>query len=496
MTTPDPTGSASDASEGLAGPDTPENPDASAALGPVPPPGCPAHGMAPDALRRLYGAEAEADPQALYEVLRKEHGQVAPVLLHGDLPAWLVLGYREILQVTRSPSRFSRDSRHWNMFQEGKVAADSPLRPMVEWQPVCVFADGAEHQRLRSAVTESLEQFDRRGIRRYVIRYTDQLVDSFAATGRSDLIGDFAEKLPMLVMTQLLGMPEEYGPQLVEAALDLMKGSETALASNDFIVRTLRTLAERKKEKPGHDLASRLLGHKADLSDEEVMEHLRLVLVAANETTVNLIANTLRMVLTDRRFRASLTGGHMTLPNALEQVLWDEPPLSAIPGRWATGDTELGGKQIRSGDMLLLGVAAANVDPEIRADLSAPLHGNRAHLSFSSGPHECPGQDIGRAIADTGIDQLLTRLPDVRLAVPEGELRSRAAWLSKRLEALPVVFTPPRSAADGGGKESVNFASTAPGPLPATVPAPTPAAPAAQSEQRTNSWRSRFRMGN
>ncbi|WP_236244650.1 cytochrome P450 [Streptomyces sp. CC210A] len=441
----------------------------------APPPGCPAHGMDGGILRRLYGPEVEADPKALYEVLRAEHGPVAPVLLHGDLPAWLVLGHRENLEVMRSPSRFSNDSRLWRMFREHRVPADSPLRPMVEWQPLCVFADGADHERLRSAVRDGLDGFDRRGIRRYVIRYTDQLVDSVAATGQADLIGDFAEKLPMLVMTQLFGMPEDYGPKLVDAALDLMKGSETALASNDFVVKTLRTLVERKRERPGHDFASRLMAHEAGLGDDEVMEHLRLVLVAANETTVNLIANTLHLVLTDRRFRANLAGGHMTLPDALEQVLWDEPPLSAITGRWATGDTVLGGRQIREGDMLLLGLAAGNVDPEIRPDLDRPLLGNRAHLAFSSGPHECPGQDIGRAIADTGIDTLLARLPDLRLAVPETELRWSAAWMSKRLDALPVQFTPPAPVRRSRpGSAPRDFASTSPGPLPEQVASDRP----------------------
>jgi cytochrome P450 len=450
--------------------------------------------MAPEALRRLYGAQAEADPRALYELLREEHGAVAPVLLHGDLPAWLVLGHRENLEVMRSPSRFSNDSRLWSMFQQDEVGPDSPLLPMVGWQPICVFADGPDHERLRSAVRDGLEQFDRRGIRRYVIRYTNQLVDSFAAKGQADLIGDFAEKLPMLVMTQLFGMTEEYGPQLVDAALDLMKGSETALASNEFVVDTLRTLVERKKAKPGHDFTSWLIAHEAGLSDDEVMEHLRLVLVAANETTVNLIANTLRMVLTDRRFRANLAGGHMTLPDALEQVLWDEPPLSAVTGRWATGDTVLGGKQISKGDMLLLGLAAGNTDPAIRPDLNKPLLGNRAHLAFSSGPHECPGQDIGRAIADTGIDTLLARLPDLQLGVSEAELRTSASWLSQRLESLPVRFTPPFKKAAAQRPEEL--ASTMPGPLPATVPVaprPAPDARPAGETERTPWWKSLLR---
>ncbi|NKY14645.1 cytochrome P450 [Streptomyces somaliensis] len=463
--------------------------------GPTPPPGCPAHGIGSSTLRRIYGPEAERDPKSLYEELRRKHGPVAPVLIHGDLPAWIVLGHRENLEVMRSPSRFSRDSRLWRMFREGRVAPDSPLRPMIEWQPICVFVEGQEHERLRAAVTDSLEQFDRRGIRRYVIRYTNQLVDSFAGRGRADLISEFAEKLPMLVMTQLLGMPEEYGPRLVDAALDLMKGTETAFASNEFVVETLRTLTDRKKEEPGHDLASRLIGHEAGLTDDEVLGHLRLVLVAANETTVNLIANTLRMVLTDRRFRANLTGGHMTLPDALEQVLWDEPPLSVTPGRWATGDTVLGGQRIRSGDMLLLGLAAGNVDPEIRPDLDRPLHGNRAHLAFSSGPHECPGQDIGRAIADTGIDTLLARLPDVRLAVADGDLQVRAAWLSGRLEALPVEFTPPVSVGREGTSTPQDFASTAPDPLPDPAPAPRPTPDPSSSAGQSGGawWKSLFR---
>ncbi|MFV2119358.1 cytochrome P450 [Streptomyces sp. Act-28] len=473
-------------------------PRAGSVPGPVPPPGCPAHDIGAVALRRVYGPEAERNPKALYEELRRQHGPVAPVLLHGDLPVWIVLGHRENLEVMRSPSRFSNDSRLWRMFQEGRVPADSPLRPMVEWQPMCVFADGVEHERLRSAVRDALDQFDRRGVRRYVIRYTGQLVDAFAAGGRADLVEDFAEKLPMLVMTQLLGMPEEYGPRLVDAALDLMRGSETTVSSNEFVVRTLRTLTERRKTEPGHDLASRLLAHEANLSDDEVVEHLRLVLVSANETTVNLIANMLRLVLTDHRFRASLAGGHMTLPDALEQVLWDDPPLSAITGRWATGDTVLGGRRIRAGDMLLLGIAAGNVDPEIRPDLGKPLLGNRAHLAFSSGPHECPGQDIGRAIADTGVDTLLDRLPDLRLAVPEGELRWSATWLSKRLEALPVEFTPPSSATPKGPSAPRDFASTAPGPLPEQVPSPAPGtgpATASPAPARRTRWSPFFRSG-
>jgi cytochrome P450 len=453
-----------------------------------PPPGCPAHGLGPDGVRRLYGPEADADPLALYERLRREHGAVAPVLLPGDRPAWLVLGHRENLEVARTPSLFSRDSRLWRDMQQGKVPPDHPLAPLTMWQPLCVFADGEEHARLRKAVTESLSRFEARGIRRYVTRFAHQLIDEFEPEGKADLVEQFADQLPLRVITQLFGMPEHYGPRLTDAAKDMIRGSETAVASNDYITDALQDLVDRKRAEPGHDVASKLLEHPAKLSNDEVREHLRVVLVSANEPTVNLIANTLRLVLTDQRFRATLAGGHMTLPDALEQVLWDEPPMTTNIGRWATGDAQLAGKTINSGDMLLLGLAAGNADPQIRPDKSTPMHGNRSHLAFSGGPHECPGQDLGRAIVDTGIDTLLTRIPDLRLAVPEEKLSWETALMSRRLVALPVEFAARRR--DGGPGPGAGSPSVELPPLRTPEPASAPMPPEAPPAEHPSWWTS------
>jgi cytochrome P450 len=464
---------------------------------PTPPPGCPAHGLGPGGLRRLYGPEAEADPHGLYEKLRSEHGSVAPVLIPGDLPAWLVLGHRENLDVARNPSRFSRDSRHWHAMRRGEVPPDHPLTPLVAWQPVCHLVDGSEHRRLRQALTESMERFDRRGVRRYVTRFANQLIDQFAGSGYADLVDQFSEHLTMLVMTQLLGMPESHGPRLVEAARDLLKGSETAVASNEYVTDALHQLVERKKADPGNDFASWLIEHPSELTDTETVEHLRLVLIASFETTSNLITNTLRLVLTDRRFRASLSGGHMTLPDALEQVLWDDPPLAVALGHWATGDTKLGGQEIKAGDLMLRGLSAGNVDPEIRPDLDKPMLGNRSHLAFGGGPHECPGQDIGRAIADTGIDALLARLPDLQLAVSEAEMQWASSLLSRHLVALPVRFAPRPSKGGqrmGTAAEEGSTAETAPPARGRAQPLPEEASPSATASRgagpapRKRSW--------
>lgn len=473
---------------------TPSAPDPTSAG--TPPPGCPAHGLGPDGLRRLYGDAQGTDPMSLYEELRAEHGPVAPVLVHGDLPAWLVLGHRENLEVARTPTVYSRDSRHWRDMHQGRVADDHPLTPVTAWQPLCVFADGEEHERLRGAVTDSLGRFEARGIRRHVTRFTDQLVDEFAGDGRADLVRQFAAQLPLRVMTQLFGMPDEYGPALSEAVQDVLNGTATAATSNEYITESLQQLVARKRADPGHDFPSKLIEHPAGLSDDEIREHLRLILTAANETTVNLIANALRMVLTDNRFRANLAGGHMTLPDALEQVMWDEPPMMTLLGRWATSDTHLAEQPIKAGDMLLLGLAAGNVDPAIRPDRSASVNGNRSHLAFSSGPHECPGQHIGRAIADTAIDTLLTRLPDVNLSVPKDDLEWSSSLMYRHLDALPVEFRPrgrtPRTS-ETGATPVVNRAEL-PQAQPERAAPVTPAA--APSSARAPWWKTLRRQRN
>jgi cytochrome P450 len=405
----------------------------------APPPGCPAHGIGIGGLRRLYGPGAE-DLESVYEELRTEHGPVAPALLHDDVPIWMVLGHSENLHMVRNPSQFCRNTRLWSALQDGTVKPDHPLMPHFAWQPICSHAEGDEHLRLRGAVTGAMSTIDHRGIRRYINRATQQLVNKFCREGRADLVGQFAEHLPMVVMCEILGMPEEYNDQIVQAARDMPKGTETAIASNAYLMDVLMRLTARRRAEPRDDFTSHLINHPANLTDDEVGQHLRIILVAAYEATANLIANVMRVVLTDPRFRAQLNGGQMTVPQAVEQSLWDEPPFSTVLPYVAKQDTELGGQRIRKGDALILGIAPGNVDPRVRPDPKAHMQGNRSHLAFGGGPHECPGQDIGRVIAEVGVDALLTRLPDVQLACDEDELGWWASISNRHLVELPVKF--------------------------------------------------------
>ncbi|MFE6488496.1 cytochrome P450 [Streptomyces sp. NPDC057757] len=392
-------------------------------------------------LTRLYGPEAAIDPLGIYARLRKEHGTLAPVLLEGDVPAWLVLGYRENRRVLDNPRQFSRDSRIWRDWKEGHVDSASPLIQMLGWRPDCVSQDGEPHRRLRAAVTDNLHAMAGRGVRRHVTHFANRQIDAFAEAGSAELVGDYAEYLPMLVLTRVFGLAEGEGRNLAVSCAHVIKGGEDALVHNDRIMRILAELAERKRLEPGSDFTSGLLGHHADLDDDEIVNHLRLVLITAHTTTSNLLARVLQLILTDTSRLAGLVSGQLNVSAVVEEVMWNTPPLAVLPGRFATADLELGGLHVKEGDLLVLGLTAGNLDPEIRPDPDVSLYGNQSHLAFSGGPHECPGQNIGQAIIETAVDVLLHRLPGLRLAVPSEELTSTASTWEARLDSLPVEFT-------------------------------------------------------
>ncbi|MFF8644201.1 cytochrome P450 [Streptomyces sp. NPDC015345] len=404
--------------------------------------GCPVRHGDTDTLTRLYGPEAAGDPHGIYARLRAEHGSVAPVLLEGDVPAWLVLGYRENRRVLENPRQFTRDSRIWRDWKEGRVEDSSPLMQMVGWRPDCVSQEGEPHRRLRAAVTDNLQAAAGRGIRRHVTRFANKQIDAFVAAGSADLVEQYAEYLPMLVLTRLFGLAEGEGRRLAHSCAQVIKGGEEAVAHNDRIMSILGELAERKRAEPGSDFTTGLLSHEAGLDDGEILSHLRLVLIAAHTTTSNLLARVLQLVLTHPSHMTGLVSGQLNISAVVEEVMWNTPPLSVCPGRFATADLELGGRRIKAGDLLVLGLAAGNLDPEIRPDASTTLHGNKAHLAFSGGSHECPGQGVGQAIIETAVDVLLHRLHGLRLATAPDELTSTASTWESRLDRLPVEFTP------------------------------------------------------
>jgi cytochrome P450 len=396
----------------------------------------------------LYGPRFQNNPAQLYQDLRRQHGPVAPVLLEGDVPAWLVLGYRELLEVTGDPQRFARDSRRWNAWH--RVSPDWPLLPIVIHQPSAVFTEGAEHQRRGGAIGDVLTAVDQFELRKHCEHIADTLIDKFASRGETDLVNQYARPIPLLALAWMLGLTETEASALVRDMYLLLDGGDDAMEAQLRILAGLARLLDVKRESPGPDLPSRLLAHPEQLTDEEIIPDLSTLLGAGQQPTADWIGNTLRLMLTDDRFATTLSGGRGSIGQALNEVLWVDTPTQNYPARWAARDTLLAGQRIRSGDLLVLSYAAANTDPQIRPDSLASFGGNYAHMSFSHGEHGCPypARELAETIAHTAVEVLLDRLPDVRLAVPTDALEWRQSMLMRGLSALPVTFSPVYVSAD------------------------------------------------
>ncbi|MEU6058932.1 cytochrome P450 [Streptomyces sp. NPDC047097] len=409
--------------------------------GPAAAPGCP---VRTDAVR-LAGVSYQQTPSQLYRALRREHGPVAPVLLDGDVPAWLVLGYSEVSHVTAHDELFARDSRRWN--QWGAIPQDWPLMPFVGYQPSVLFTEGDEHRRRAGVITEALEGIDQFELGRDCQYIAEQLIAGFAGSGQAELMAEYAHALPMRAAVQVCGMPDSRADtrQLVEdlrISLDAGEGDDP-VAAYGRVGERLRQLVKDKRSAPGPDVTSRMLLHPAGLTDEEIVQDLISVIAAAQQPTGNWIGNTLRLLLTDERFAVNVSGGRLSVGEALNEVLWLDTPTQNFIGRWAVRDTQLGGRHIRAGDCLVLGLAAANTDPQIWPESHVGAE-NAAHLSFSNGEHRCPypAPLLADVMARTAVETLLERLPDLVLAVEPEELAWRPSIWMRGLTALPVQFSP------------------------------------------------------
>lgn len=396
---------------------------------------CPVRASAPAA---LYAPDLDGDRLgAFYERLRRQHGPVAPVALAPGLSAWLVIGYRELLQVCHHDGDFSHDSRLWNLLREGAVPEDSPVLAMVSWRPAAAFLDGTEHRRIRTAVSDVFGLVDTDALTHVARCTAEELIDDLSTRQEPDLVPHYAHRLSTRVLCGLLGLTERTGQQVMEAAASLTAAHADSANASRRLDAALRRPIEEKYRTPGPDLISWLILHPAQLSASEVLHNVSLV-TTAHQYTKNWIGAALRLLLTDRAFRNALSSGDLTLDEALDRVLWRYPPIQHVPGRVATRDLRLGNKDIRAGDLLVLGLAGANADPEEFPEGGFPAAGNRAHIAFGVGPHACPAAHLARVVTRTAVGALHDRLPGVELAVPESELAwARSPW-AKGLATLPV----------------------------------------------------------
>lgn len=385
----------------------------------------------------LYGPQYRNDPAEVYEQIRRKHGPVAPVLLEGDIPAWFVCGYRELHQVTTDAALFARDTRRWNAWES--VPDDWPLLPQLLHNPSVVFTEGPEHRRRAGALSDALDAVDQFELAAQCERIADQMIDRFAGAGEAELMGQYVSRVPLSATALMCGVPESEARALVDDVVGAMYGGHDQMALHGRMLEEAQRLLDRKRVTPGSDVPSHLLADPANLGDEEVVVDLLVVLLQAHQHTTNWVGNTIGLMLTDPRFAISLSGGRASVGDALNEVLWHDTPVQNYLGRIATRDTSLGGRRIRTGDLLVLGLAAANADPQVRpADGTA---GNRAMMSFGHGEHGCPypAPELAEIIAKTSTEVLIDRLPDLVLAEP---LEWHPSVWTRGLTRLPVTFTP------------------------------------------------------
>ncbi|MFK4273871.1 cytochrome P450, partial [Streptomyces milbemycinicus] len=147
----------------------------------------------------------------------------------------------------------------------------------------------------------------------------------------------------------------------------------------------------------------------------------------------------LRLLLTDERFSGDVMGGSMLVEDALDEVLWTDPPLANMGLYFPVHDTNIGGTRLRAGDAVMISLAATNRDALLR---SPHKQGNRAHLAFGAGPHACPGRSSARLIASVALEKLLDRIPDLALAGEVEQLKWLSGVFVRGVITLPVRFAP------------------------------------------------------
>lgn len=426
---------------------------------PLPPRGCPAH----TGRTRLYGPEFTADPKRVYTKLREDHGAIAPVELAPGTPAHLVLTYDAVLEVVRNPNTFPRDPRRWQAMQ----APDNPVLPLMGYRPNCMFTDGSEHQHLRAAITDSLDRVNPNQLRNFVEGTARSIIGGFSANGSADLVADYALPLSLDVANYLFGCPPDLGARH-KAGMQSMFDMIDAEKAGAELIQSMRELIALKRREPGHDLPTWMMAHPNRLTDDQLVHQLIVLMGAGTEPQRNLIANGIRLLLSDDRFAGDLTGGSMPVEEALDEILWTDPPIANYCASYPPVDVDFHGTRLPAHQPLVLSFAAANLDPAL-ADHRAR---NRAHLAWSAGVHTCPAQQSARVIAVAAIETLLDALPDLRLAIPDEQLEWRPGGFHRALAALPVHWPPVLSV--GEPERQSNAQSESSTPPPATSSPKTP----------------------
>ena len=394
----------------------------------------------------LYSHTFKANTYKTFKALRTQNPILRQPSLDGTAMIWFVSHYEDVGAVLRDP-RFVRDERSARAVEDSYRR--SPLEDLIDNH--MLNKDGDDHHRLRGLVSQAFTPRRVRALRPRVQSVANELLDGLQAHGKMDLIDDFAFHLPTIIILELLGVPvedrERFKAWSNAAVSPVLSESEMNAFYNHMqaFMAYLRELFAARREQPRDDLISALLQAEQAgdvLSENELFSTVFLLIVAGHETTVNLIGNSVLALLSNPQQLNELKTNPDLMPNAVEEFLRFDGAVERALSRWAAEDIELRGHLIHRGDPVILILGAANYDPEKfdhPDELDIKRHPN-PHLSFGKGIHNCLGAPLARLETEIALNTLLRRLPELRLNVPESELRWRNTPGFKGLEALPVAW--------------------------------------------------------
>ena len=388
----------------------------------------------------------KADPYPFFERLR-ETAPVCRVMLPGRQTAWLLTRYDDVAAALKD-GRFAKDP---NSALTPDQATRQPWIPKM-FRPLTrnmLDLDPPDHTRLRGLVHKAFTPRLVERMRARVESLADELLDAALRRRRLDLIRDYALPIPTTIIAEMLGVPARDRHRFHRWSRVLVATSPFGLArfaavpSVVFFLRYIRKLVRARRADPRDDLVSALAQSEEagdQLSEDELLAMIFLLLVAGHETTVNLIGNGALALLKNPGQRERLRGDPSLGKTAVEELLRYESPLATATERFAREDIPIGGVVIPRGEMVYAVLASANRDPRQFPDpdtLDVAREPNR-HLAFGLGIHYCLGAPLARLEGEIAIGALLRRAPGLRLAVPAERLRWRRGLVLRGLEAVPV----------------------------------------------------------
>lgn len=387
----------------------------------------------------LLSPDFIADPYPTYDVLRA----TAPILYDPDWKLWFVSTYEDINTLLRD-RRLGRD-------MDGAPKPD-PRTPFGKLHHHSLMEkEPPDHTRLRSLVNKAFTPAQVEALRPHVMEIAHRLLDIVQPRGEMDLLADFAEPLPVMVIAELLGVPEEGRNKLrpwsraIVAMYELAPTAEDEKRANqavDEFSTYLQSLIAERRVAPRQDLISALIeaeeeGHR--LSEDELIATCILMLNAGHEATVNAIANGMVALFRHPDQYEMLKRSPELIKTAVEEVLRYDTPLQLFR-RWVREDVTYKGYRFEKGSQLALLYAAGNRDPARFADPHRfdITRQDNPHLGFGAGIHYCVGAPLARLEMQVAFQVLIERLPKLSLA--RETLEYRPNFVIRGLKALPVVF--------------------------------------------------------